>query len=69
MVKGEIITYMRKVRREDKEFKEPRYFVKWAGCSEDENTLEPPEGLKKAREEVERFDRENQEMPGPNLDE
>ena len=38
IVKSEIITYTRKVRRVDKEFKELRYFVKWAGCSEDENT-------------------------------
>jgi len=33
MVKSEIITYTRKVRRVKKEFKELRYFVKWAGCS------------------------------------
>ena len=52
-----------------KEFKELRYFVKLAECSEDENTWEPPEGLENAREEVEKFDRENPEMPGPNLDE
>ena len=32
IVKIEIITYTRKVRRVDKEFKELRYFVKWAGC-------------------------------------
>jgi len=69
IVKSEIITYTRKVRRVNKEFKELRYFVKWAGCSEDENTWEPPEGLENAREEVEKFNRENPEMPGPNLDE
>jgi len=45
IVKSEMITYRRKLRRVDKEFKELRYFVKWAGCSEDENTWEPPEGL------------------------
>ena len=44
IVKSEIITYTRKVRRVDKEFKELDYFVKWAGCSEDENNWEPPEG-------------------------
>jgi len=53
IVKSEIITYTRKVRRVNKEFKELQYFVKWAGCSEDENTGEPPEGLENAREEVE----------------
>jgi len=64
IVKNEITTYTRKVRRVDKGFKELRYFVKWAGCSEDENTWEPPEGLENAREEVEKFDKENPEMPG-----
>ena len=65
IVKSEIITYTRKVRRVSKKFKELRYFIKWAGCSEDENTWEPPEGLENAREEVERFHRENPRMPGP----
>ena len=69
IVKSEIITYTRKVRRVDKEFKELRYFVKWAGCSEDENTWETLEGLVNAREIVEKFHRENLGMPGPNLDE
>ena len=32
IVKSEIITYTRKVRRVNKEFKELRYFAKWAGC-------------------------------------
>jgi len=67
IVKSEIIRYMRKVRRVNKEFKELRYLVKWAGCSEDENTGEPMEGLENAREEVEKFHRENPEMLGPNL--
>ena len=67
IVKSEIITYTRKVRRVDKEFKELRYFVKWAGCSEDENIWEPPEGLVNAREIVEKFNRENPGRPGPNL--
>ena len=65
IVKSEIITYRRKVRRVSKTLKELRYFVKWAGCSNDENTWEPPEGLENAREEVERFHRENPGMPGP----
>jgi len=69
IVKSEIITYTRKVRRVNKEFKALRYFVKWAGCSEDENTWEPPEGLGNAREVFEKFHWENPEMPGPNLDE
>jgi len=41
-----------------------RYFVKWKGCSEDENTWEPPESLDNAQELVEEFHRENEEMPG-----
>jgi len=62
---------MRNVRRvnKDSEFKELRYFVKWAGCSEDENTREPLEGLENAREEVEKCHRENPGMLGLNLDE
>ena len=67
IVKSQIIPYTRKVRRVDKEFKVLRYFVKWAGCSEDENTWEPQEGLVKAREIVKKFHRENPEMPGLNL--
>ena len=67
IVKSEIITYSRKVRRVDKEFKELRYCVKWAGYSEDENTCEPPEGLVNARKIVKKFHRENPGMPGPNL--
>ena len=34
IVKSEIITYVRSRRR----MQDIRYFVKWAGCSEDENT-------------------------------
>jgi len=69
IVKSETITYTRKVRRVNKEFKELRYFVKGAGWSDDENPREPPEGLGNAREEVEKFHRENPERPGLNLNE
>jgi len=41
-----------------------QYVVTWKGCTEDENTWEPPEGMKNAQEEVERFHRESPEMPG-----
>jgi len=44
---------------------ELQYFVKWKGCVQDENTWEPPEGMKNAQEEVERFHRDNPEMSGP----
>jgi len=64
IVKSEIIAYTRKVRRRNKRMHELRYFVKWKGCSEDENTGEPPESLDNAQELVEEFHRENEEMPG-----
>jgi len=41
---------------------ELRYFVKWKGCSEDENTWEPPESLENALELVEGFHQENPDM-------
>ena len=65
IVMSEIITYTGKVRGRIKTMKELRYFGKWKGCAEDENAWEPPEGIKKAQEEEERYHRENQEMPGP----
>jgi len=65
IVKSEIISYTGKVRGRNKTRKELRYFVKWKGCAEDENTWEPPKGMGNAQEEVERFHRENAEMPGP----
>jgi len=45
--------------------KDLRSFVKWKSCAMDENTWGPPEGMKNGQEEVERFQRENREMPGP----
>jgi len=45
--------------------KELPYIVKWKGCAADEDTWEPPEGMRNAQEQVERFHRENPEMPGP----
>jgi len=65
IIKSEIISYRQKVRGRNKTMKELRYFVKWKGCAEDANTWEPPEGIRKAQEEVERFRRENPEMPCP----
>jgi len=45
IIKSEIISYDQRVRGRTRTFKELRYFVKWRGCSEDENTWEPPEHL------------------------
>ena len=59
IVKSEIITYVRRRRR----MHEIRYFVKWAACSEDENTWEQPESLENAKKMVENFHRENPQMP------
>jgi len=65
IVKSEIISYTRKVRGRNKPMNELRYFVKWKGCAEDENTWEPPAGMGNPQEAVERFHRENPEIPGP----
>ena len=43
--------------------RELTYFVKWKGWSEDENTWEPLESLDNAKELVEEFHSENEEMP------
>ena len=59
IIKSEIITYVRRRRR----MQVIRYFVKLVGCSEDENTWEPPGSLENAKEMVEEFHRENLEMP------
>jgi len=45
--------------------KELRYFVKWKGCPEDENTWEAREGMKNAQEVVERFHRETRRCRAP----
>jgi len=63
IVKSEIISYGRRVRGSTRTFEELRYFVKWKGCLEDENTWEPPEHLEHAKELVEEFHRENPDMP------
>jgi len=54
-----------KVPGRNKPLKVLRYFVKWKGCVQEENTWEPREGMKKAQEQVERFHIENPEMLGP----
>ena len=63
IVKSEVITYTRKVGRRKRRFKELRYFFKWKGCAENENTWEPPEGLTNAQELVDTFHRQNPGMP------
>ena len=63
IVKSEIISYERRVRGRTRTLQELRYFVKWKGCSEDENTGEPPEHLGNTQELVEQFHLENPEMP------
>jgi len=69
VARSEIIIYMREVRRVILEFKELRYFVKWAGWSEDENNWEAQKGLANARELGEKFHRKNKRIQGPNLHE
>ena len=63
IVKSEIISYTRKIRGRNKRICELKYFVKQKGCSEDENTWEPPESLENAQELVEAFHQENPGMP------
>jgi len=63
IVKSEIISYTQKVRGDNKRRRKLRYFVKCKGCSEYENTWEPPESLENARELIESFHQENPDMP------
>jgi len=63
IIRSEIIAYTRKVRGHNKRMRELTYFVKWKGWSEDENTWEPLESLDNAKELVEEFHSENEEMP------
>ena len=64
IVKREVIAYTRKVRGRNKGMGEPRCFVKWNGCSEDENTWELRESLHNPQDLVEEFHWENLEMRG-----
>ena len=59
IVKSEIIAYVRRGHR----MQEIRYFVKWAGCSEVENTWQLPQSWENDEEMVEEFHRDNPEMP------
>ena len=63
IVKSQKISYERTVRGSTRSFEELRYFVQWKGCAEDENTWEPLEHFKHAKELVEEFHRENPDMP------
>jgi len=63
IVKSEIISYTRKVHGCNKRMHELRYLDKWKGCSEDENTWEPPESLENAQELIEGFHEETPDMP------
>jgi len=63
IVKSEIISYERRIQGSTRTLEEPLYFVKWKGCSEDENTWAPAEHLEHAKELVEEFHRENPDMP------
>ena len=63
IIKSEIISYDRRARGRTRTFKELHSFVKWRGCSEHENTWEPPEHLERAQELVDDFHRENPDMP------
>jgi len=55
---------MRKVHGRNKQMKGLRYFVKWKGCAEVENTWETTEAMKNTQEEVERFHRKSPEEVG-----
>ena len=63
IIKSKIISYERRVRGRPRTLQELRYFIKWKGCSENENTWELQEHLGNAQELVEQFHLENPEMP------
>jgi len=63
IIDSEIISYYQSVRGRTRTFKGLRNIMKWRGCSEDENTWEPPEHLERAQELVQGFHRENPDMP------
>ena len=63
IIMNKIISYERRVRGRPRTLQELRYFIKWKGCLEDENTWELPEHLGNAQEFVEQFHLENPEMP------
>ena len=64
IVRSEIRSYRKRVRGRYQEKRELWYFVKWQGCSEDENTWDPATGMENAEEVVENFHNENPDMPG-----
>jgi len=61
--KTEIISYESMATSEQKTMEQLKYFVKWKGCSQDENTWEPVEHLGHAEELVDQFHIENLEIP------
>jgi len=63
IVKSEIISYEGRIDGSTRTFKYLRYFIKWKGCSEAENTWELPKHLEHARELVKEFHKENPDMP------
>ena len=63
IIKSELISYDWRMRGRTRTFEELRYFMKWRGRWEDENTWEPSEHLEREQELVEDFHRENPDRP------
>jgi len=63
MIKSKIIAHDRRICGWARILEELHYFLKWRGCSEDENTWESPEHLESPQELVADFHRENRDMP------